>query len=134
MRLTILSRLVEAVRDWTGRIFNRYASDATPLRPRGSEITVMVNIKTNAGKTRLDFGEVRSDLEFGPRWNEKDEAMLVEAMYRVPVYALAVALVNRVHMLEEYTGERWYAKTRDAIETYYFDTESKPELRKRNHL
>ena len=123
----MLYQLVQAVKDWIGRIFKRSASDVTLLRPRGSEITFAVRVKARRTGAQVGLGEIEQDFEFGPRWANATEDELWQVAHKAGVYALTIALVSRIHMMEEYHGVRIYSTILQAMNDYYFDTESMPE-------
>ena len=112
-----------------GRIFKPYASDAIPLRPRGNEITFAVRVKTRRTGSHVYMGEVEHDFELGPKWANASEEQLWEVAHKAGVYALTIALVGRIHMMEEYHGVRMYSTIIEAMNNYYFDVESLPEKR-----
>ena len=94
-------------------------------------MSVYVNLKTEKSGSELKFADVESDYEFGPLWQHESDAVLTEIMHRAPVYALTIALVSRIHELEEYTGGRHYKGIEQAMRDYYFSTHSRPTKAKR---
>jgi hypothetical protein len=121
------NRLVEAVSRWLGRTSKRSVSDATLLRPRGNEITFAVRVKSRRKNNQVHLGDVEQDMEFGPKWADADDMHLHEVMHRAGVYALTIALVGRIHQMEDYHGTRIYSTIIEAMNNYYFDTDSLPE-------
>jgi hypothetical protein len=121
------NRLVEAVSRWLGRTSKRSVSDATLLRPRGNEITFAVRVKSRRKGNQVHLGDVEQDMEFGPKWADADDMHLHEVMHRAGVYALTIALVGRIHQMEDYHGTRIYSTIIEAMNNYYFDTDSLPE-------
>lgn len=75
----------------------------------------------------VSLGEVEQDFEFGPKWSNASEDQLWELAHKAGVYALTIALVGRIHKMEEYHGVRMYSTILKAMNDYYFDTESLPE-------
>jgi hypothetical protein len=121
------NRLVEAVSRWLGRTSKRSVSDATLLRPRGNEITFAVRVKSRRKGGQVMLGDVEQDMEFGPKWADAEDMHLHEVMHRAGVYALTIALVGRIHQMEDYHGTRIYSTIIEAMNNYYFDTDSLPE-------
>jgi hypothetical protein len=123
----MFNRLVQVVRGWLGQTSKPYASDVTLLKPRGNEITFAIRVKARRNGDNVSLGEVEQDFEFGPKWINADEDQLWEVAHKAGVYAMTIALVGRIHQMEDYHGIRIYSTILKAMNDYYFDTESLPE-------